>query len=157
MYQIKRRKSLSAAVAGVLIRGTFNFTLRIGRFPRRGVGQEAGRGAEPSEAESTRAESERDRGRGGGGGAEGVASAGGRGWAMTSRKMQQGAAMQGDEANWAELGQWVSGSHLRFDERLSTPRSALAISRHPHGKPVHDQRDTGKRNCARAIFENSPS
>lgn len=45
---------------------------------------------------------------------------------MTSRKMQQGAAMQGDEANWAELGQWVSGSHLRFAQLPRYPRR-LAI------------------------------
>lgn len=74
---------------------------------------------------------------GDGSAAEGVASAAteGRGWAMTSRKMQQGAAMQEDEANWVELGQWVSGSHLRFAHSYSVSRDGIshlsAISRFP--------------------------
>lgn len=65
---------------------------------------------------------------GDGSAAEGVASAAteGRGWAMTSRKMQQGAAMQGDEANWVELGQWVSGSHLRFAHSYSVSRDGIS-------------------------------
>lgn len=67
---------------------------------------------------------------GDGSAAEGVASAAteGRGWAMTSRKMQQGAAMQGDEANWVELGQWVSGSHLRFAHSYSVSRDGISRS-----------------------------
>ena len=92
-----------------------------------------GGGAEPNRAEQTRATSSSRRE----GSrvevvatAEGVASAAseGRGWAVTSRKMQQGAAMQGDEANWAELGQWVFGSHLRFAQLTSVPAVAFQFS-----------------------------
>lgn len=101
--------------------------------------EERERGAKPSGAERTRAANVVARGMEGGDGsaAEGVASAAteGRGWAMTSRKMQQGAAMQGDEANWVELGQWVSGSHLRFAHSYSVSRDGIshlsAISRFP--------------------------
>ncbi|KAK1122891.1 hypothetical protein K0M31_009336 [Melipona bicolor] len=106
-----------------------------GKFFRRKENEEEERGGRarnrtvPSRLEQRAREARGIEG-GGGSTAEGVASAAseGRGWAVTSRKMQQGAAMQGDEANWAELGQWVFGSHLRFAQLTSAPAVAFQFS-----------------------------